>query len=235
MQTIGVIGYGSFGSFVCKWLADDFLLRVFDKDLTLIPSKFASTLEDVCKSDYLILAIPLSAYTSTLQTIKPLLTKSSVIIDVSSVKQEPIRLITEYLDGQPFVALHPLFGPESASDNLNGHKLVLCETSYSEISAIAVYLEQLGLVVIKMTAEEHDKEMAVVQGLTFFLARGLNEFGLHEMKLKTPSFEKLLSLAELDKHHSNDLLETILTGNKHAMNIRRSFMQALKTYNKKLK
>jgi prephenate dehydrogenase len=236
MIQVGIIGFGSFGAFAASWLAQDFDVKVFDEDTSKLPINLRSSLEEVCKSDFVVLAIPLSAYESVLNRIKTLLPEQTVLVDVASVKEKPIKLIKKTLPNQPYIATHPLFGPESASESLSGHSLILCEAnSLGVLDKVKSYGISKGLEATEMSAEAHDKEMAVVQGLTFFLARGLNEFGLHEMTLKTPSFKKLLSLAELDKHHTNELLDTILNGNKHARKVRKLFMSDLKAYNKRLR
>jgi hypothetical protein len=69
--------------------------------------------------------------------------------------------------------------------------------------------------------------MATVQALTFFLARTLNEFGLHDMQFQTPSFQRLLDLADLDKKHSTELLQTIWSGNKYSATVRKKFINEM--------
>jgi len=47
--------------------------------------------------------------------------------------------------------------------------------------------------------------MAEVHALTFFIGRALNDIGVKDQTLKTPSFESTLRLIFLDKSHSQDL------------------------------
>jgi chorismate mutase len=123
------------------------------------------------------------------------------------------------------VSTHPLFGPESASDSLAGHVVVLCkeQSEPAHYQKVKDFCTELSLKVIEMSAEEHDKEMATVHGLTFFVAHSLKDMGLHSQKLATPSFKKLLSLAELERRHSLDLFKTIQEGNPFAEQIRSQF------------
>jgi prephenate dehydrogenase len=76
--------------------------------------------------------------------------------------------------------------------------------------------------------------MAVVQGLTFFIARTLDDMKLREQQLSTPSFERLLHLAELEQHHSAELFRTIQQGNSYTQNVRRAFMDAAHIIDKEL-
>lgn len=234
MKTLGIIGYGAFGSFAARWLKEDFQLSVYDSNEEKVPENYRAPLAEVCSSGFVVLAIPLSSYEAVLAQISSLLPEGTVVVDVSSVKVKPVELIKRTLPSQPYIALHPLFGPETAGDSIENHIVVVCGSKDVDVSKVIEYLEAKRLEIVEMSLEEHDREMAVVQGLTFFLARGLNEFGVHRMKLKTPSFAKILSLVELDKHHSDDLLDTILNGNKFAREVREDFMQSIEYFNDQL-
>jgi prephenate dehydrogenase len=85
------------------------------------------------------------------------------------------------------------------------------------------FATKLGLKVIEKSTEEHDREMAYAQGLTFFVARALMKSNIHDVELRTPSFKKLLDLAELESHHSDDLFRTIQLGNTFTRKVRASF------------
>ncbi len=198
--------------------------------------KWAASLEDVAVCDYLILSVPLEAYAEVLQSVKPLIGAETVIVDVCSVKQKPVEIITEILPDQPMVATHPLFGPESASESLVGHTLVLCpEVSDKEsVEKISSFASNLGMDVVEMTCEEHDAEMAVVHGLTFFIARSLREMGIHDQRLQTPTFKRLLYLAEIDSHHSDQLFYTIQRGNPKATTVRDRFLRTVNELNKSI-
>lgn len=224
MKTIGIIGFGSFGKFLAEKLSSHARVRVYShsgrENSWMVP------LEEVVAVDYLVLSIPLEAYDEMLRQIKPLLRPATVLVDVCSVKVRPIEQIQQLLPGQPLVATHPMFGPESASISFAGHTFVMCP----EVSEPAAYervkqfANSLGLGIVEMSAQEHDQEIAVVQGLTFFIAHALNTMGVYDQKLITPSFERLLTLAELDQSHSAELFATIQTGNPYAAAIRTRFV-----------
>lgn len=234
MKTVGIIGFGSFGKFLAEKLSPYVDVKVFSYSGK--PNEWASTLEQVVTADYLIPSIPLNAYEKTLKSIKNIIGENTVIVDVCSVKEEPMRIIKSVLPNQPVVATHPLFGPESAKDSLSDHTLVLCPelSDNSGLKIIEIFVNKLELIVKKMTAEEHDQEMAVVQGLTFFIAHSLKDLKLHKQKLSTQSFEKLLQLANLEKHHSDELFQTIQAGNPKTKAIRKRFIKLTKELDKKI-
>jgi prephenate dehydrogenase len=224
MKTIGIIGFGSFGKFLAEKLSPHVKILVYSYSGK--ENEWTASLDEVVQADYLIPAIPLSAYETTLENIRHKIGTQTIVIDVCSVKEEPLRIIRSILPNQPVVSTHPLFGPESVIDSLEGHVLVLCPEDSDEAASIKLekVADSLGLEVIKMSAEEHDTEMAVVQGLTFFIAHSLKELHLHKQKLSTPSFQKLLQLANLEKHHSDELFLTIQAGNDKTKQIRRQFI-----------
>jgi prephenate dehydrogenase len=229
MKTVGIIGFGSFGKFLAEKLDPYVDVQGFSSSGKA--GKWSKTFEEVVASDYLILSIPLDAYETTLLKVEPLIAPHTIIVDVCSVKLNPVKKIRDILPNQPIVSTHPLFGPESASDSLEGHVVVLCpeQSTGHQYQSIKDFCIQTGLTVIEMTAEEHDREMATVHGLTFFVAHSLKDMGLHSQKLATPSFRKLLSLAELEKQHSLDLFKTIQEGNPFAEKIRHQFTDEVNT------
>jgi prephenate dehydrogenase len=83
-----------------------------------------------------------------------------------------------------------------------------------------------------MSAAAHDKLMAQVHALTFFLARGLSAYGLKANKFQTPSFQMLLDLVELDSKHSTELFETIEIGNPYAKQARADLLDKLNSIHK---
>ncbi len=224
-KTVGIIGFGSFGKFLAEKLSPIAKIKVYSSSGR--PSKWKASLDEVVKADYLIPAIPLDAYDSMLNSIKHMIGKRTVIIDVCSVKEEPMRLIKSILPGQLAVATHPLFGPESAGRSMAGHTLVLCpeNSDKTELKKIEDLAVKLKLKVVKLSVTQHDKEMALIQGLTFFIAHSLKDLKLHEQHLSTPSFEKLLQLANLEKHHSYELFRTIQAGNTKTKAIRKKFIK----------
>ncbi len=91
-----------------------------------------------------------------------------------------------------------------------------------------------GLEIIEMSAEEHDKQMAWIHSLTFFVGRGLKELNLTEFELKSDYYQKLLDLVELENHHSIELFNTVQKGNPYSKEIRQRFVKKLQEINDKL-
>jgi prephenate dehydrogenase len=225
MKTVGIIGFGSFGSFLVRKLNGLVTLKVYDPNQP-VPAELDASLLEACESDYVVLAIPVDSYEAVLGEVTGLLGKNSVVVDISSVKTIPNQKLEQLLPGRKKVVTHPLFGPQSAEDSFDGHVVVMCPNvsdpeAYDQIKD---FVQGLGLKVVEKAPEEHDKEMALAQGLTFYLARALLRSGVHDIELLTPSFKKLLDLAELESHHSEDLFRTIQLSNPYTAEIRQKFI-----------
>lgn len=225
-MTIGIIGLGSFGQFAARVLANqpDIRLIGFDAGVKDVPGYVElADLAAVARADYVMLAIPFNAYGEVLLQLRNLLAPESVLIDVCSVKVLPERSVRSALPAHKnFLFTHPLFGPQSAPDgNVAGQQLIVtAQEGKAAEKAVAWCKKQLGLHVTTMTADEHDRHMAQVHVLTFFVARGLNQAGVTPGPFDTPSYHMLLDLVRFDQTHSEELFRTIQQGNPFASEYR---------------
>jgi prephenate dehydrogenase len=233
MKSLGIIGQGSFGAFVAAQMQPFFAVQTYSRRR----GDNDEVLARVAHCDFVMLCIPLNSYEEMLAKLSPLLPKTSVLIDVCSVKEKPLELIEAALPGHPVLATHPLFGPESAAQSLVGHTLVICPGPYSidDIQDQAVdFAESLGLDVRVMSPTEHDEMVADLHGLTFFIAQALVEYGVRGREVIIPSYKKLLDLAEVERHHSPELFATIEQGNRFAADSRRKFIEVMEAIDKRL-
>ena len=224
MKTVGIIGFGHFGQLLAKHLSAHFILKIYSASGK--ENEWSSSLQQVAECDYVVLSAPLTKYSEICERLKPYLGKDTVIVDVCSIKQESGEIIKRHLPDQPMLSTHPLFGPESAAESLKDHVIVVCPDMSSEhtLDSFERFCTNLGLQVVKMSSEEHDRNIALVQGLTFFIARVLKDFDLESSKLITPSFRKLIALAQLEQQHTKELFITIQKGNPYTEEIRQHFI-----------
>lgn len=235
IQSVGIIGLGAFGRLCSSLVPEGVTVLGFD---TKPPANYkTSTLEDVCATDAVILAVPLSAYPEVLTQIQPLLTKSTLLIDICSVKVKPLQLLQKHLPDHTNILLtHPLFGPQTVENGTKGLTLVVC-SEVSEMSEpfITFCSDVLKLTIVRLSPAQHDKEMALVHALTMFLARGLSDIHAEESQFATPSFTYLKKLIELDRVHTEELFQTIENGNPYAQNIRTQLITQLEKIDSSLK
>ena len=227
--TIGIIGGGEFGKLVIKHLTPiNSKIVGFDNNTKVkFPEKVEkSDLITVIKSDILILAVPFSSYKRLLPIIAKSIKSKTLLVDVCSVKQEPTRIFKIYnlFNLKNILITHPLFGPQSSLSGIKNKTIVVTHKKGNLAIHLLEQWEAKGIIIREMTPEKHDLEMANVQALTFFVGRSLLEMNIKQSEFKTMYFEKLLSLIELEKHHSLELYNSIQKNNPYARQVRKQFL-----------
>src|SRR5438132_6475402 len=139
------------------------------------------TILDAALSDVVILAVPMEETVRVATETASLMTAGTLLTDVSSVKTGISDRIAEKIPkGLEYVSLHPLFGPNI--DHLHDQTIIAVSyTAGQKWSKLARALQGGGARVQTMSAAQHDKAMAYVQGLHHFtlisLGIGLDGMG----------------------------------------------------------
>ena len=224
---LSIIGFGAFGQLIARHLRDHMTLCVCDP-VPLVNDLLQVDLAQAARCRIIVLSVPLSQMRSVLHIIAPHLRPGAMVIDVASVKLLPATMMQAILpDHAQIVATHPLFGPASAREGLTGHRIAWCPLRGDGHRRAAAFLRRLGLRVLATTPEAHDREMAVVQGLTHLIAQGLSGIGPIPDRLTTESFRRLVEAVAMVQADSPELLRTILHDNPHAGPVRARFVKAI--------
>ena len=119
-------------------------------------------------SDMLIISVPMQYTCDVIREVAPFMKKGSVMIDVTSVKEEPSKTMAEVLpDSIEYIPTHPIFGPRTT--NLDNQVIVLTPDKKGKwYDKVYKYLESKNMRVIETTAKKHDFMMSIVQVLTHF-------------------------------------------------------------------
>lgn len=213
---IAVYGMGRFGSFWASLLANKFDVSAYSRSPRDFPEGVAIIEEQqLGEFDTVFLCCAISAVEDVLKRISPLLKKNATIIDTCSVKIEPVRLMMKYLpDGMGIIATHPMFGPDSGRNGVEGLPIVFhtvrdingCGAFWND-----VFLD-MKLDIHRMTPDEHDEEAAFTQGITHFIGRVLNELELKSSPIATLGYIKLQEIVE---QTCNDPLQLFLDLQKY--------------------
>jgi prephenate dehydrogenase len=236
-RTFGVVGLGNFGRFFAESLADHGEVLGTDADPANRPDEASpvrwADLAEVADADVVVLAVPFSALASVVAEVGPHLRPEAVVVDVTSTKAAASRVLLDGLGDHPnVVATHPLFGPPSMERVRAGDRIVVTDVRGARGEDLVAFLEgPLGLRVERVTADEHDHAMAYMQALPFFIARALVALDIShyvdEHPLVIPSFEKLLGIANIEQHHTDEMFATSQLSNPYADEARRHFLDAL--------
>ncbi|SEG04392.1 prephenate dehydrogenase/arogenate dehydrogenase family protein [Bosea lathyri] len=227
--SIGIIGFGAFGRLIARHLAPHSPLVVSDPCQS-IPQEspdrvVVSDARGAARCDIVILAVPVDRMSAAIAELKPHLRPGAVVIDVGSVKIEPARImLAELPENVEIIGTHPLFGPQSASRGIAGLKMALCPIRGKSWRRIAAFLRQkLKLDVILTTPDAHDRDMAMVQGLTHLVAKILVRMEPMPGRMTTRSFELLMQATEMVRHDAPGVFHAIERANPHARAVRERF------------
>jgi prephenate dehydrogenase len=231
--TIGLIGYGRFGAFAAAHLARKADLLVFDPKQPRGPFPSprikAAPLKDVASADVVVLAVPISALQRVLRAIVPFVRPSALVVDVCSVKMYPVRWMRALLPSSVHIlATHPLFGPDSASDTLRGHHVVLCPVRLPKryVRKTVTLLQGAGLQCTTMTPRAHDRFMAETLLLAQFVGRVVARTRTKRYPFGTRSYSSLMNLARTADNDTRELFHDMVKFNPYAVPVLRKLLRA---------
>lgn len=238
MKVVIIGGYGKMGRWFARALRaeagldvtiagrDEANLRETAQDLGV---KCAPAVEAVKYSDAVILSLPIDSFETVCKELAPAVRHGQYIFDVTSIKARPVEIMHKYFGGCRVLGTHPMFGPGATS--VRGQRFVLTPANAGEqalAGTIRRYLEENGARVAVMSPAEHDELMAIVLGLSHFIALVSADTLLGLGKLKGAeavggtSYRLLLTLAEAVASEDPEfyaLLQTSLPGMAEIENV----------------
>ena len=164
---------------------------------------FSSYADNFKTGDWIIFAVPQPVLNNSVESIIPFIKAGSLLVVSTSTQKESLLFLRKNtpINCECF-GFHPLFGPTVTSPV--GQLAALTEFDNTKPRHIKFrkVLNDAGLVVSILSAEEHDNCMALVQALTHFCligfattigANGVRPADL--LKLKTPNFQFLFAFS----------------------------------------
>lgn len=242
-SSLSILGFGAFGRFMTVHLRSRFETRVCDAADCSAAARDAQvraiSLADAASSDVLVLAVPVQRMEHLLRQLAPFLAKRrSLVIDVASVKVKPIALMRDLLPPEiEIIGTHPLFGPQSGKHGIEGLPIAFCPVRASEerIACVRNFLAStLKLRVLDVSPEEHDRQMAYVQGLTHLVARAAAALELPQTELATVAYRRFAEMSESLAGDSWELFKTIENENPFAAEVRRRFAENIAEIERRL-
>jgi prephenate dehydrogenase len=115
----------------------------------------------------LMVSVPIRETVSVIRQIAPLLREDQILCDLTSLKTGPVAAMLA--SRASVIGLHPMFGPTVSS--LHGQTIVATPARIDDesLASFLSLFEREGARITISTPEEHDRMMAVVQGLTHFV------------------------------------------------------------------
>lgn len=230
-MTVGVVGTGRFGAFWATLLSSRHTVVTYNRSRRPVPEGCTGVeIEELSACDAVFLCVAISSIAPVLEQLAPHLQAGCVVLDTCSVKVYPMKLMSELLgDAIESIGTHPMFGPDSARNGVDGLPLVFTPLRCSDDSKRYWREEflRMGLDVRELTAEEHDKEAAFTQGVTHFIGRVLADMQLRPSEIATVGYQQLLSVTEQTCNDPYQLFEDLQHYNPYTPVMRRSLQQSL--------
>lgn len=130
-----------------------------------------SNVEAVRQADVVMISVPPDSFEPVVQQIAPHTHSRQLILDITSLKVFPVETMHRHIKEGLVLGTHPVFGP--GARDMNNQNFVLTPTNEEENSLaekIKQYVEERGARATLMTPQEHDEMMAVILGLSHFIA-----------------------------------------------------------------
>lgn len=194
---IGVIG-GTRG--MGRWFArflrkQGFAVAVCDEKTKLTPADIAGS------CDVVVVSVPIGITVEIIKAIGPLLHQESLLMDLTSLKVASVGAMLKYSRSE-VIGCHPLFGPQVRF--IRGRHIALCLARTKRwLPWLRSVLQAAGARIVETTPEEHDRRMALVQGLnhlnSLLMGMVLSETGVRPAELSplsTPAFEEKMKLVK---------------------------------------
>ena len=124
--------------------------------------------EDLARAcDIVIVSVPIRNTVRVIRKIAPLMKEGQLLCDFTSLKTKPIGAMLE--SKADVVGLHPMFGPTVSS--LKSQTIIVCPARVDDtkLNDLVAIFRREGARCTIATPEEHDRMMAVVQGLTHYV------------------------------------------------------------------
>jgi len=131
----------------------------------------ASNVEAVKRADAVLISVPIDNFEEVVEQLCPYTHSGQVIVDITSIKVFPVETMHKHIKTGVVLGAHPMFGPGAKS--IVNQNFVLTPTNDEETALaqkITRYLEAQGARATMMTPYEHDEMMAVILGLSHFIA-----------------------------------------------------------------
>ncbi len=125
--------------------------------------------DEIGDMDILLLSVPIDLTVKAIERVCPVMRRGSLIMDVTSVKKVPVEMMARYTAEEvEILGTHPLFGPSAKS--MEGQTIIFVPERVNRLYKWVYELfVRSGAKIEILSAEEHDRLMSVLQGLSHFV------------------------------------------------------------------
>lgn len=224
---IAILGAGKMG----VWFAKFFLSKGYtvvladrkEEKLANLKSELQAEMttdfgQAVVGADQILICVSISALEEVVKAISLAVHPGQVVMDISSIKEKPVKIMHDHLKATTVLGTHPLFGP--GSNGVKHKAYVLTPTNPEEerfADQFKAWLQKEEANVFVMSPQKHDELMSVVLGLPHFLGLVALETLLEQKNLAETkqvagtTYKMLFTLAEATALETPDLYANLQT------------------------
>lgn len=195
-----------------------------------------NNVEAVKDTDLAVVSVPIPVTAKVIREVAPRVKKGAVIAEISSLKTGIVEALVEAAEiGVKPLSIHPLFGPGAKKMREQRIAVVPVVDRGTEVKLAENLFPEAEVVVVD--AEEHDRAMALVLSLPYFVnvvfASVVGEENLEALKkFAGTTFPLQLTLAESVMTEDSALHASIQMDNKYVLQCLEKFLSKAKTIEK---
>jgi prephenate dehydrogenase len=219
-----IIGAGKMGAWFakfCKENGEQIILSSRKKEKLAklgkeLSVETADLVDAVKRANNVIICVSIDAFEEVVKKIAPSVREGQTVVDICSLKEQPVKIMHQYLNKALILGTHPVFGP--GSRGVKNKAYILTPTNAEEGEFAEKYkkwLEKVGARVFIMSPKKHDDLMSVVLGFPHFLGLVACDTLLEQAnypetkKVAGTTFQMLFTLAEATAMENPELFSSL--------------------------
>ncbi len=222
---IAILGAGKMGQWFAQFFSEEgFSVTASDKNketLSRVGQELevetsASNREAVRSADWILICVPLKAFEDVVKEIGSHVQANQVIMDIGSVKEQPVKVMHSYIRSGVTLGTHPMFGPTVKS--IKNQNFVVTPTDAKEREFAGTFirwLQERQSRVSVLSPGKHDELMSLVLGLSHFVGLVVGDTLVDQkefsetLRVTGPSYRQLLALAKNTLGQDPDFYATL--------------------------
>jgi prephenate dehydrogenase len=225
MRKVAVIGgAGRMGRWFTYYFArsNNVRVSVYDKKRLVFRNlqyvDRCETINDCVKeADLVIVCVPIDSIVSVVQECLTYMKEGATLSEISSIKKQIFSVLRAARKDITCLCIHPMFGPATKRSRIIKNLLIPVRNRAKELALLSSIFPRSEIEVIR-NPDLHDKYMAVVIGLTYYINLVLGSM-LSKLDLKTmkkiagTSFGMQIMITESILDDSPELVSSLLREN----------------------
>jgi prephenate dehydrogenase len=175
VQRVSIIGAGGkMGSWFLRYFSEKSETKVlaYDTNAFWKPPSHATLCANVdscvSEADLVLVCVPITSAPSVIEDCALSMKSGAVLAEISSIKAKTFLVLKKYSNKILPLCIHPMFGPGASSIRDTRILLIPVKNKKTESDMVSSFMRGSEIIVLP-TARVHDRYMAIILGLTYFV------------------------------------------------------------------